>query len=114
MLSFQNKFTHEEREKECKRMQTKFPNRYCVVLERANSNTPDIDKHKYLVPKDMTMNMFYQIVRKRIELAEEQSILFFVNNSIPMMTSLVSEIYKQHKHKDGFLYIKYAQENTFG
>lgn len=114
MLSFKNKFTHDEREKEYLRMKTKFPERYCVILEPANKSTPDIDKHKYLVPKDMTMNMFHQIIRKRIKLPQEMSIIFFINNSIPAMTTLVSEVYKEHKYKDGFLYIQYAQENTFG
>lgn len=114
MLSFKNKYTHEERESEYLRMKSKFPERYCIILEPANKNTMDIDKHKYLVPKEMTMNMFHQIIRKRIKLPEEMSIIFFVNNTIPAMTTLISGIYNEHKDKDGFLYIQYAQENTFG
>lgn len=28
--------------------------------------------------------------------------------------ALMSQIYKEHKHDDGFLYVQYSSENTFG
>ena len=30
------------------------------------------------------------------------------------MTTLMKELYKKYKHDDGFLYIGYCVENTFG
>ena len=44
-----------------KRMKLKYPNRIPVVVNKSkNSNAPDIDKNKYLVPSDLTLlaNLF--------------------------------------------------------
>jgi GABA(A) receptor-associated protein len=49
-----------------------------------------------------------------MKMPPEKAIFVFVDNHIPMQSSLMSAIYDQSKDKDGFLYIKYAGENTFG
>ena len=37
-----------------------------------------------------------------------------VNGNIPSVTELISSIYEREHDQDGFLYIDYSQENTFG
>ena len=76
--------------------------------------TPKIDKVKYLVPKDLTMAQFMYVIRKRMELSSNSALFAFVNNTIPPSSSLLSDIYEQHKDEDGFLYITYSGEQTFG
>ena len=120
------------------------------------SDIPDIDKHKYLVPSDLTVGQFVcvardagriaaaqarapgdghgaggsadpawcllrpdplaprYVIRKRIKLSPEKAIFIFVNNVLPPTAALMSAVYEEHKDEDGFLYISYSGENTFG
>jgi len=86
-----------------------------VIVEKAEkSDIPDIDKKKYLVPADLTVGQFVYVIRKRIKLSPEKAIFIFVNNVLPPTAALMSSIYEEHKDEDGFLYIVYSGENTFG
>lgn len=53
-------------------------------------------------------------IRKRIKLPAEKAIFIFVNDTLPPTAALMSAIYQEHKDKDGFLYVTYSGENTFG
>ncbi|CAA2993356.1 Ubiquitin-like superfamily [Olea europaea subsp. europaea] len=86
-----------------------------VIVEKAGrSDVPDIDKKKYLVPADLCIGQFVYVVRKRIKLSAEKAIFVFVDNILPPSASLMSKIYEDHKDEDGFLYMTYSGENTFG
>lgn len=116
-ISFKNEFKFEDRLSEAKRVLNKYPDRIPVICERESNvkkDCPLIDKRKYLVPVDLTMGQFLYIVRKRLKLAPEKALFLFVNGSIPSTGSLIGEIYQRHKDTDCYLYITYAQENTFG
>merc|ERR1712228_797786 len=111
------KATHQKskREFEAERIRKKYPDRIPVICEKAEgSDIPDIDKKKYLVPSDLTVGQFVYVIRKRIKLAPEKAIFIFVNNTLPSTAALMSQIYKDHKDDDGFLYVTYSGENTFG
>lgn len=44
-----------------------------------------------------------------------QSFHLMINNrSIALMSNTMSEIYKKHRDKDGFLYITYSAQEMFG
>ena len=57
---------------------------------------------------------FMWIIRKRIQLPSEKAIFLFVNKTIPQSSSTMGQIYTNFKDEDGFLYIAYSGENTFG
>ncbi|XP_021889078.1 autophagy-related protein 8B-like, partial [Carica papaya] len=84
------------------------------VEKAERSDVPDIDKKKYLVPADLTVGQFVYVVRKRIKLSPEKAIFVFVKNTLPPTASLMSAIYDENKDEDGFLYMTYSGENTFG
>lgn len=115
--NFEENFSNlplEKRLEECVRIRKKFPDRIPVIVQRANTKVMDIDKHKYLVPAGMTMGQFFVSLRKRLTIKADQGIYMFVNNTLPKQTELISMVYKDHKDKDGFLYVKYDIESTFG
>jgi|TARA_Y100000389_G_scaffold87245_1_gene83825 GABA(A) receptor-associated protein len=115
MFDFKKKKTEEERIKESTKIIEKYPDRIPIVVEKSkNSKVKDIDKNKYLVPSDMTLSQFLYIVRKRIDLDTSEALFFFINNTLCNNTMLLSEVYNKFKDKDGFLYIEYSTENTFG
>jgi len=114
---FQVEYTFDERVKESKNIREKYPDRIPIILERAlNSQTglPDIDKHKFLVPRDITVGQFLYVIRKRIKLDSKVALFIFINNELPVTSSLIGNIYDEKKHTDYFLYTTYSGENTFG
>lgn len=115
MNPFKNQYSFEERTNEARRMREKYPDRIPVICERdSKTSIPEIDKHKYLVPTDLTVGQFLYIIRKRIKLAPEKALYIFIGNSLPPTASLMSHVYEEKRDKDGFLYIVYSGENTFG
>jgi GABA(A) receptor-associated protein len=66
------------------------------------------------VPADLTVGQFVYVIRKRIKLSAEKAIFIFVKDQLPPAAALMSSIYEEHKDEDGFLYITYSGENTFG
>ena len=113
--SFVETHSIEDRIKESQKITLKYPSRVPIIVERSiRTDVPEIDKKKYLVPKDITVGQFVYIIRKRIKLAPEKAIFLFLNETIPPTASLLSELYIDNKDEDKFLYLTYAGENTFG
>ncbi|AEC05958.1 Autophagy protein Atg8 ubiquitin-like [Arabidopsis thaliana x Arabidopsis arenosa] len=113
--SFKHEHPLEKRQAEAARIREKYPDRIPVIVERAEkSDVPDIDRKKYLVPADLTVGQFVYVVRKRIKLSPEKAIFIFVKNILPPTAAIMSAIYEEHKDEDGFLYMSYSGENTFG
>jgi len=97
----------------------KYPDRVPVIVQRSKGRSqdaiPDIDKHKFLVPQDLSAGQFIYVIRKRIKLDSIQALYLFCGTGIlPPTSVMISDLYHSHKDEDGFLYISYAGENTFG
>ncbi|CAL0303955.1 unnamed protein product [Lupinus luteus] len=113
--SFKAEHPLEMRQAEGARIREKYPDRIPVILERAEkTDVPEIDSKKYLVPADLTVGQFMYVVRKRIKLSPETAIFIFVNNILPPTGAMMAAIYEENKDEDGFLYMTYSGENTFG
>jgi len=113
--SFKSQHPFEKRKAEADRIRMKYPDRIPVIAEKAEkTNIPDIDKKKYLVPSDLTMGQFVYVIRKRIKLPADQAIFIFVNGTLPPAAAVMSQIYKEFADPDGFLYVSYSGESTFG
>ena len=105
----------EKRKAEATRITQRFNDRLPVICEKAeNSDIQEIDKRKYLVPGDLSVGQFVYVIRKRIKLPSEKAIFIFINDILPPTAALMSTIYEEHKDEDGFLYVLYSGENTFG
>lgn len=115
---YKERKTFEERKQEALLILNKYPDRLPIICERAkraSSSVPELDKHKFLVPKDLTIGQFIHVIRKRIKLESISSIFIFCNNNtLPPTSSLILSIYNEYKDEDGFLYLQYNGEDTFG
>ncbi|WBW72711.1 autophagy associated protein Atg8 [Schizosaccharomyces osmophilus] len=112
---FKDDFSFEKRKTESQRIREKYPDRIPVICEKVDkSDIAAIDKKKYLVPSDLTVGQFVYVIRKRIKLSPEKAIFIFIDEILPPTAALMSTIYDEHKSEDGFLYITYSGENTFG
>ncbi|KAK4049679.1 ubiquitin-like protein atg8 [Microbotryomycetes sp. JL201] len=109
---FKDEHEFAKRKAEAERIRAKYSDRIPVICEKADkTDIPVIDKKKYLVPSDLT---FVYVIRKRIKLSPERAIFIFVDEVLPPTAALMSAIYEEHKDEDGFLYVTYSGENTFG
>ncbi|CAK7901762.1 autophagy-related protein 8 [[Candida] anglica] len=112
---FKDDHPFEKRKAEATRILQKFDDRIPVICEKVEkSDIVEIDKRKYLVPSDLTVGQFVYVIRKRIKLPSEKAIFIFVNDILPPTAALLSTVYDEHKDDDGFLYVLYSGENTFG
>jgi GABA(A) receptor-associated protein len=116
-MGFKEEFTFEERKEESNRVLQKYADRIPIICEKnkqASKDCPDIDKKKYLVPKDLTIGQFLYVVRKRMNIPAEKAIFLFVGNTMAPSTYIINNVYNYNADKDGFLYITYSFENVFG
>jgi GABA(A) receptor-associated protein len=121
MSNFQQQNSAEKRSRESAKVMEKYPDRVPVICERAPngifnfSEVPELDRSKYLVPADITVGQFFYVVRKRLQLGPELALFFFIGKTaMPRPAALMSEVYNQQRDSDGFLYITYSADNTYG
>ncbi|XP_019463346.1 PREDICTED: autophagy-related protein 8i-like [Lupinus angustifolius] len=113
--SFKQEFSLDERFKESQNIIVKYPDRIPVIIERySRTDLPDLDKKKYLVPRDMSVGQFIHILSSRLALPPGKALFIFVKNTLPQTASLMNSIYQSYKDDDGFLYMSYSSEKTFG
>ena len=114
-MSYKQNTDFNVRLEESNRIREKYPNRIPIIVEKnEKSDIDDIDKHKFLVPSDLTIGQFMYVIRKRIKLPPEKGIFLFTNNKMAPTGYIISQMYETNKDEDGFLYFKYSGENTFG
>jgi GABA(A) receptor-associated protein len=114
-IAFKQDHTLEYRTAEANKIKSKYPDRVPVIVEKVpGSVVEQIDKRKYLVPNDITVAQFMWIIRKRINMPPEKALFLFCNKIVPNTAITMGELYVDHKDADGFLYISYSGENTFG
>jgi len=111
-----------ERQAGSSRLLQKYPDRIPVIIEKNNKKNSKykknklqtLPKNKFLVPKKLTLGQFVYVIKQKLELRPEEAIFLFVNNTLPKITDRMIDIYGTHKDKDGYVYITYFNENTFG
>lgn len=112
---FKDSKSLESRIAESTKIIEKYPDRVPIIVEICDDSTlKNIDKNKYLVPKDLTFSQFLYIIRKRINLNEAEALFLFINGKLVPSNKSMNEVYEVDKDEDGFLYVNYTNENTFG
>lgn len=104
----------EKRKKVSEGILKRYSDRVPVILKKYKPSDPDCEKCKYLVPDNLTIGKFMYEIRKNVKVTPEQSIFLYIDNIHPPTSELVSNLYSKYKNEDGFLYIIYTSENTFG
>jgi len=103
-------------------LRKKYPDRIPVIVDRINTQTPLLKNHKFLVPTDLTVGQFLNIVRKNMDtLKPEQALFMFFgdaneenNKTLAPTGALMSRVYADHQDRSGFLIATVCVESTFG
>tara|TARA_Y100000389_G_C17421902_1_gene497206 strand:- start:123 stop:467 length:345 start_codon:yes stop_codon:yes gene_type:complete len=106
----------DERLSESAKIKKKYPDKIPVIIKKSSidKNLKEIDREKYLIPFTLLISQLHYIVRKKININAEQAIYLFCNNKLISTSETIGNIYNKNKNEDGFLYIEYTAENTFG
>ncbi|GAM19884.1 hypothetical protein SAMD00019534_030590 [Acytostelium subglobosum LB1] len=119
--AFKEEYSLEKRKHISAKIKNRYPDRLPIIVEKApNSDIPEITKKKFLAPHDMIVSKFVMEIRKHLDdtgqTNEKTAIFLFVKNNtvLPPSSNLISTIHELYKNEDGFLYITYSGENTFG
>jgi GABA(A) receptor-associated protein len=116
MTAYQKKHDFETRLSESKRIRSRYPDRIPIIMEKHTSlnNLATMNQTKFLVPETITVAELLFILRKRIKLEPHQALFLFINETMPNSSDIINTLYINHVKEDGFLYITYSTENTFG
>ncbi len=115
-IPFKERKSFKERYNETSRIKDKYSDRVPVVVEPIKSLEPSfrLDKEKFLVPNHLTIQDFILVIRKRLNVNQTQGLYFFIKNVLVVPTQSIGSLYKEHIDEDGYLYISYGIETTFG
>ena len=107
----------EERLVYSRKILAKYPDCVPVIIKKhpGDKNVKQIQKERYLIPRNLNISEIVYIIRKHIDVKPEQAISIFLSTGILMPSNAsISEIYNTYKAEDQILYITYRSENTFG
>ena len=112
--SFKDSKSEEKRKQESEGIRRKYPDRIPIILEKFDSRAPELEKYKYLVPADSNLSLLLLHIRTRVKLNPHAAIFLTIQNEMCNASEVLCKLYEEKKDKDGFLYITYSTENTFG
>ena len=94
----------------------KYENKIPIYLTRCkNCVLNDIENNKYICPNALTLAQFMFNIKKMIQLKPEEALYLLINDKEILPSNMVMiNVYNKYKNEDGFLYICYCSENTFG
>ena len=112
---YQQSHSLDSRRTESERIRKKYPDRIPVIMEKCRSSTMNtLQQSKFLVPDSITVSQLIYVIRKKVKLGPQEALFVFIHDSLPNSAMNMKEIYELHKENDGFLYLLYSNENTFG
>lgn len=115
--SFKEKKTFAQRVKDVQKVREKYPNKIPIIVERfkKEKQLPLLSRSKFLVPDHVPVGYIITQIRRMLNLNPTQAVFLLVNQrSMASHSMTMLQLYNQEKDPDGFLYIVYASQETFG
>lgn len=91
-----------------------------VIVDRVSNGRLTISKHHFNVPPDRTIAFIFWAIRAACPALEAtKGLLYYIVREdgtyvLAPGSTMVSIAYDEYAHQSGFMYLRYAEETTFG
>ena len=111
ILNINNPIDNEYNDEKIENNDEKIENDY-DILEHFDKST----NYEQYYCKDHDGFIAIDIIKNKDKnnVSPDKSIFLMINNNLIPSAKLISEIYQEHSDEDGFLYVFYDGESTFG
>lgn len=93
----------------------KYRDRIPVFVDRASKRDPQSKKCKFIIESTTTFGALIAVIRKQLIIPSGSGLFVYtLNHQLIPGSSLIVTVYNDYKSEDGFLYVLYTLENTFG
>lgn len=113
-MKYKDKFDFSTRINKSYKIMNKYPTKIPIIFESNDISIPRLKRKKYLVERDFTLGNLMYIIRKHLELSPDIAIYLLIGTKLYPASELLGFIYDNNADNDGFLYINYSGESTFG
>jgi GABA(A) receptor-associated protein len=115
-MDFKSRYSYTARVEEYERIRQRFPGRIPIIVQKASraADAPPLAKQKFLAPDAMSVGQFIYVLRRNMNLPPEKALFVFCGDMLPTTATSLRELYGNYRDKDGFLYLQYSSESTFG
>lgn len=95
---------------------TESPTKVPIIVEKdfSASKSGKVHRYQFFVPRDLKVSDLIINIKKQDELKPTEALFLFVGNTIPLMSMTIGEFDRYFCCDDGFVYVTYTQESTFG
>lgn len=109
---FHKNISLKDRKQQAAKIRSKYPDRLPVIVDRTKTRDPKLDKHKFLVPAQLTLAQFTHVVRQRfLGGGSTLGLSWHVNQTMPPLSELIANL---EPNEDGFIVLLYSAEHVFG
>ncbi len=117
--TFRKEYSLDKRLNEVNKILQRYPDRLPILVSTSNSDTLGsikLDKHKYLVPRDLTLLQFSHLLRNHIKCGKSEALFYLIGEEgiLAKPNSTINELWYYHQSDDKYLLIVIQKENTFG
>ena len=107
-----------QRKQSSDKIKQQFQDKIPIIVEKdpRAKTLDDIDKTKYLVPKEISVTQFSFMLRKRLQLKENDAFFLIAKCKYTIMgENTMDDVYNKYSDKDdGYLYIVYTSKEIWG
>lgn len=92
------------------------PTHIPVIISKAGDTLPDISCERFLFTPSLTISQLAYVVRRQVKLDADQALFLLCNGLLVQGNQqTILQLYEKHcDPEDGFLYLVYSLEHTFG